>query len=48
MCQCPRLPGYPCKRRASQEDLLCDVCRRGCVAVRDGGGVIGGHLGATG
>jgi hypothetical protein len=33
-CQCDRPVGdRPCNRRMTQEDLLCDACRRGCVAL---------------
>jgi hypothetical protein len=36
-CQCPLLAGgNPCQRLATQEDLLCDVCRENgfCRTVR--------------
>ena len=32
-CQCDRWrPAPACRRTATQEDLLCDPCRRGCAA----------------
>lgn len=32
-CQCPRWrPAPACARTATQEDLLCNPCRRGCSA----------------
>ncbi len=47
-CRCTAFTQLPCKRLASQEDLHCDVCRRGCTAVRSdqGGGwyLETGHL----
>ena len=32
-CQCTWFAPSVCKREASQEDLLCDLCRAGCAAV---------------
>lgn len=30
-CQCARFPDRPCESRMTQEDLLCDTCRKGCL-----------------
>jgi hypothetical protein len=35
-CRCRRRPeGGSCGRAVTQEDLLCDVCRDGCIDMGD-------------
>ncbi len=34
-CRCPDTPEFPCYRPATQEDLLCDICRTRCKAVME-------------
>lgn len=35
-CQCAAHP-YSCEDPATQEDLLCDQCRPGCILIAGGG-----------
>lgn len=32
-CQCGKRSDKPCSRVATQEDFLCDVCRKGCATL---------------